>query len=89
MALIQLVVERDANECTVKIAGVPYRFKRDAEGRLVADITNTDHLKWVSDPYHYGSFKVLPPKGGATVEKVESVSEVSADAIMRPKKKKG
>ena len=81
MARIQLVIERDADECVVKIAGTAYTFKRDDKGRLVTDITNTDHLKWVSDPYHYGSFKVLPAAEEVPVEKAAIVDEVVEEVV--------
>jgi hypothetical protein len=55
---VQLLVERDQNECIVKLAGTAYKFKRNEYGHLVSDITDHDDIKWVSDPMHSTSFKV-------------------------------
>ena len=49
---VQLLVERDQNECIVKLAGTAYKFKRNEYGHLVSDITDHDDIKWVSDPHH-------------------------------------
>ena len=52
------MVERDQNECIVKLAGTAYKFKRNEYGHLVSDITDHDDIKWVSDPHHNTSFKL-------------------------------
>lgn len=60
---VQLLVERDQSECIVKLAGTSYKFKRNEHGDFVADITNEEHIRWVSNPFHNTSFKVYsPPK---------------------------
>ena len=87
--LVQLLVERDQNECTVKLAGMVYKFKRNESGHLVSDITDGEHIKWVSDPTHNTSFKIygIPKKKiieevidevvvGKVVEEVEGTSVV-------------
>ena len=54
---VQLLVERDQNECIVNLAGTAYKFKRNEYGHLVSDITDQEHIKWVSDPNHNTAFK--------------------------------
>ena len=63
--MVQLLVERDQNECIVKLAGTAYKFKRNEYGHLVSDITDQDDIKWVSDPhsqYRRSRFTALPKK---------------------------
>jgi hypothetical protein len=55
---VQLLVERDQNECTVKLAGTAYTFKRNEYGHFVADILSADHIAWVNNPTNSASFKV-------------------------------
>jgi hypothetical protein len=55
---VQLLVERNQSECVVKLAGTAYTFKRNEYGHFVADILSADHMAWVNDPNHSGSFKV-------------------------------
>jgi len=43
--LIQNLVERDANECQVRMAGVRYTFKRNALGHLVTEVTDPESIK--------------------------------------------
>ncbi len=61
---VQLLVERDQNECVVKLAGRAYKFKRNECGDIVSDIYDEEHIKWVSDPHHNTSFKMysIPKK---------------------------
>ena len=54
---VQLLVERDQNECIVNLAGTAYEFKRNDHGQLVSDITDQEHIKWVTDPFHNTAFK--------------------------------
>ena len=54
---VQLFVERDQNECIVNLAGTAYKFKRNEHGHLVSEITDQEHIKWVTDPYHNTAFK--------------------------------
>ena len=88
---VQLLVERDQNECVVKLAGMAYKFKRNESGHLVSEITDGEHIKWVSDPMHNTSFKIYgaPKKKiieevidevvvGKVVEEVEGASVVEA-----------
>lgn len=55
---VQLLVERNQSECVVKVAGTAYTFKRNEYGHFVADILSADHMAWVNDKNHSGSFKV-------------------------------
>jgi hypothetical protein len=43
--LIQNLVERDANECQVRMAGIQYMFKRNVHGHLVAEVTDPESIK--------------------------------------------
>ncbi|MFZ4436808.1 MAG: hypothetical protein ACOYOS_00110 [Syntrophales bacterium] len=71
---VQLLVERDQNECIVKLAGRSYRFKRNENGHLVSDITDLDHIKWVSDPMHNTSFRLYSvPERNVIEEVIEDV----------------
>jgi len=54
---VQLFVERDQSECIVNLAGTAYKFKRNEHGHLVSEITDQEHIKWVTDPYHNPAFK--------------------------------
>ena len=54
---VQLFVERDQNECIVNLAGTAYKFKRNEHGHLVSEITDQEHIKWVTDPNHNTAFK--------------------------------
>ena len=54
---VQLFVERDQSECIVNLAGTAYKFKRNEHGHLVSEITDQEHIKWVTDPYHNTAFK--------------------------------
>ena len=54
---VQLLVERDQNECIVNLAGTAYKFKRNDHGHLVSDITDQEHIKRILDPFHNTAFK--------------------------------
>ena len=54
---VQLLVERDQNECIVNLAGTAYKFKRNDHGHLVSDITDQEHIKRILDPFHNTTFK--------------------------------
>jgi hypothetical protein len=54
---VQLFVERDQSECIVNLAGTAYKFKRNEHGHLVSEITDQEHIKWISAPYHNTAFK--------------------------------
>ena len=73
---VQLLVERDQNECIVRLAGTAYKFKRNGYGHLVSDITDQEHIKWVSDPTHNTSFKLYrEPKKKIIEEVADEVAE--------------
>ncbi len=55
---VQLLVERDQNECIVKVAGTAYTFKRNEYGHFITDILSADHFAWVNDPTRSASFRV-------------------------------
>lgn len=55
---VQLLVERNQSECVVKVAETAYTFKRNEYGHFVTDILSADHMAWVNDPHHSGSFKL-------------------------------
>lgn len=81
---VRLLVERDQDECFVKLAGTTYKFKRNEHGQLVADISDQEHIKWVSDPTHNTSFKLYsPPKEKVVVEEVvdETVDVTAEEAV--------
>jgi hypothetical protein len=59
---VQLLVERDQNECIVKLAGTAYKFKRNEHGHLVAEISDLETIKWVSDPINTSFRLYVPPK---------------------------
>ena len=54
---VQLFVERDQSECIVNLAGTAYKFKRNEHGHLVSEITDQEHIKRISDPFHSTAFK--------------------------------
>ena len=72
---VQLMVERDQNECIVNLAGTAYKFKRNDHGHLVSDITDQEHIKWISDPFHNTAFKEYN-----VLQKI--TEEVVADAVV-------
>jgi hypothetical protein len=85
--LVQLLVERDQNECTVKLAGRAYKFKRNEHGHLVSDITDYDHIKWVSDPTHNTSFKLYSAPKKKIIEEVNDevvVGKVVEEVVETP-----
>ena len=67
---VQLLVERDQNECIVKLAGRAYKFKRNEYGHLVSDITDQEHIRWASDPTHNTSFKLYSEPKKKIIEEV-------------------
>ena len=75
---LQLLVERDQNECIVKLAGTAYKFKRNEHGHLVSEITDQEHIKWVSDPTHNTSFKMYSAPEKKIIDEVvdEAVSYI-------------
>ena len=72
---VQLLVERDQNECIVKLAGRAYKFKRNEYGHLVSDITDQEHIKWASDPTHNTSFKLYSEPKKIIEEVSDEVTE--------------
>ena len=80
---VQLLVERDQNECIVRLAGTAYKFKRNGYGHLVSDITDQEHIKWASDPTHNTSFKLYSEPKKKIIEEVtdEVVEKVVAEAV--------
>ena len=79
---VQLLVERDQNECIVNLAGTAYKFKRNDHGHLVSDITDQEHIKRISDPFHSTAFKEYNVLKKITEEVVDDavVTEVT-DAV--------
>ena len=79
---VQLLVERDQNECIVNLAGTAYKFKRNDHGHLVSDITDQEHIKRISDPFHSTVFKEYSVQKKITEEVVDDavVTEVT-DAV--------
>jgi hypothetical protein len=74
---IQLLVERDQNECIVNLAGTAYKFKRNDHGHLVSDITDQEHIKRILDPFHSTAFKEYSVLKKITEEVVAEVAPVS------------
>ena len=72
---VRLFVERDQNECIVNLAGTAYRFKRNEYGHLVSDITDEEHIAWVSNPMHNASFRVYSPP------EPKAAPDVAAEAV--------
>lgn len=70
---VQLLVERDQNECIVKLAGTAYKFKRNEYGHLVSEITDQEHIKWVSDPMHNTSFRLYNVPKKKVIDVVDAV----------------
>ena len=68
---IQLLVERDQDECFVKLVGTTYKFRRNEHGHLVTEINDLETIKWVSNPRHNTSFRPYsPPEPKAASEAV-------------------
>lgn len=78
---VQLLVERDQNECIVKLAGTAYKFERNEHGHLVSDITDQEHIKWISDPHHNTAFKVYSPPEKTVIENVSQRPVVVMAAV--------
>ena len=74
---VQLLVERDQNECIVNLAGTAYKFKRNDHGHLVSDITDQEHIKRISDPFHNTAFKEYNVLKKITDEVVDEVAPVA------------
>ena len=74
---VQLLVERDQNECIVNLAGTAYKFKRNDHGHLVSDITDQEHIKRISDPFHNTAFKEYNVLKMITEEVVDEVAPVA------------
>jgi hypothetical protein len=82
---VQLLVERDQNECIVKLAGTAYKFKRNEHGHLVAEISDQETIKWVSDPINT-SFRLysVPKPKVIDVALAPPASEAALDAVVEP-----
>jgi len=81
---VQLLVERDQNECIVNLAGTAYKFKRNEYGHLVSEITYQEHIKWLNNP-HNTSFKPYSaPKKKITEEVVDDAAPVAGKSEDRP-----
>ena len=75
---VQLLVERDQNECIVRLAGTAYKFKRNEYGHLVSDITDYDDIKWVTDPTHNTTFRAYSdPKKKIIEEMVDETVPIA------------
>jgi hypothetical protein len=74
---VQLFVERDQNECIVNLAGTAYKFKRNEHGHLVSEITDQEHIKWVTDPYHNTAFKAYSAPKKKIIEVVDKVVDAA------------
>ncbi len=72
---VQLLVERDQNECIVRLAGRAYQFKRNEHGHLVSQITDEEHIKWAADPTHNTSFKLYSEPKKIIEEVADEVAE--------------
>ena len=81
---IQLLVERDQNECIVNLAGTAYKFKRNDHGHLVSDITDQEHIKRISDPFHNTAFKEYNVLKTITEEVVDDAAPVAGKSEDRP-----
>ena len=71
---VQLFVERDQSECIVNLAGTAYKFKRNEHGHLVSEITDQEHIKWVTDPYNNTAFKAYSVPKKKIIEEVVDVA---------------
>lgn len=60
--LVRLMAERDSNECTTKMAGTTYKFKRNEYGHLVTEVTDVNHIAWVGDPHNSAFLPYAIPK---------------------------
>lgn len=78
---VQLLVERDQNECIVKLAGTAYKFKRNEYGHLVSEITDHDDIRWVSDPHHNTAFKAYSAPKKITEEVVHHEAVVGVEVV--------
>lgn len=68
---VQLLVERDQDECFVRLAGTTYKFRRNEHGHLITEINDLETIKWVSNPMHNTSFRPYsPPEPKAVPEAV-------------------
>jgi hypothetical protein len=76
---VQLLVERDQNECIVRLAGTAYTFKRNEYGHLVSDITDHGDIKWVTDPTHNTAFREYIIPGKKIIEEMVDESVPVAD----------
>jgi hypothetical protein len=82
---VQLFVERDQNECIVNLAGTAYKFKRNEHGHLVSEITEQEHIKWVTDPCNNTAFKAYSvPEKKIIEEVVDDAAPVAAKSEYRP-----
>ena len=92
---VQLLVERDQDECIVKLAGTAYKFKRNEYGHLVSEITDHDDIKWVSDPHHNTAFKAYSVPKKRIIEVVDETvtvaeaTETEPDPDLSPYPQKG
>ena len=81
---VRLLVERDQNECVVKLAGTAYKFERNEHGHLVSEITDQEHIKWVSDPNHNTAFKAYSAPKKKIVEMVDEMVTVGPNVEALP-----
>jgi hypothetical protein len=61
---VKLMVERGQDECVVKLAGTHYKFIRNEHGDLIAEVSDLQTIKFVSDPRN-SSF--MPYSGSKTI----------------------
>ena len=82
---VKLLVERDANECFAKVAGINCKFIRNEYGDLVADIPDAQIIGFISDPHNSAFILYTPPKERATkaVKAAEGVEVVAAEEDYR------
>ena len=80
---VQLLVERDQNECIVNLAGTAYKFKRNEHGHLVSEITYQEHVKWLNNP-HNTSFKPYSAPKTIIEEVVDDAAPVAGKSEDRP-----
>lgn len=78
---VRLLVERDQNECIVKLAGTAYKFKRNEHGHLVTEISDVEHIKWVNDPLNTSFVQYVPPKAKVIEPEKEPDPEIKEDNV--------
>lgn len=60
--LVRLMAERDANECTTKMAGTTYKFKRNEYGHLVTEVIDAEVIKFVEHAHNTAFMPYTIPK---------------------------